>query len=133
MSNSLPEELRQLFLKDIGITATTENIQEQSVEYNKAKNLLDKEIHPLFFSIWGEIWMNHSQMDQGDNATNKHLWIVALHGMSVKQVALAFKNYVEETGGKFPPNPMQFRDYCRVIKAEQTEKSINDRKYAILN
>ncbi|MCY9866143.1 hypothetical protein OTK49_26760 [Vibrio coralliirubri] len=133
MSNNLPEEIRLLFLKDCGIEASQENLREQSVEYTKAKNLLDKEVSPLFFSIWGEVWMNHSQMDQGDNASNKHLWILALHGMNLKQVAQAFKNYIEHSGGKFPPNAMQFREFCREIKAEQTEKSINDQKYMILN
>lgn len=137
MTNKLPEELRLLFLSEQGIKPSTrddELNEDEAKLFSEAKNFFQKEIHPLFTTLWGEIWINNSQIEEnGLNSIACQLWVISLQGLNAKHIAKALDAFVADTGGKYPPNPLQFRNYCKNIRQKDVEQGRKDRSLQLLN
>ena len=139
MSNKLPEELRSLFLSDQGIATSTHDDGLNDAEeksFHEAKRMFEKEIHPLFTTLWGEIWLSNSQIEDGGikfKSRACQLWFICLQGLSAKHIAKGLDDFVNDTSGKYPPNPLQFRFYCKNVKQKDVEQSGKDRNLQILN
>lgn len=139
MTSELPEELRLLFLSEEGITPSTSDDglnDDEAKSFSEAMKMFKNEIHPLFTTLWGEIWINNSQIDGGGinfNSRACQLWFICLQGLNTKHVAKALDEFVNDTGGKYPPNPLQFRYYCKNVKQKDVEQSGKDRNLQLLN
>ena len=128
----LCEELRKIFLNEQGVEFSSKTLNIQKQAFNDAKTLFHEQIHPLFYSLWGEVWINKSQISGDSQNQSIHLWYVSLHGITHEQVAKAINDYINDDKGKYPPNSLEFRLYCQ--KYNNNVQSIDKTsKYAILN
>ncbi|KDM89978.1 hypothetical protein [Photobacterium galatheae] len=136
MTDQLPEALRQLFLSEQGIETNPNDLEITETEaqaFQNAKTLFLHEVHPLFTTVWGEIWISNSQIEEGLMSKACQLWVIALHGLDADHIASAVNAFVKENKGKYPPNPLQFREYCRAVQSEHALKKNHDKAYEILN
>ena len=125
----LCEELRKMFLEEQNIAFTEDSVKQQREELVKAKKMLHEQIHPLFYSLWGEVWINNSTIAEPNQTQTLHLWYVSLQGLTYAQIARAINDYVKEDKGRYPPNPLEFRARCQKATDKKEEKT----KYALLN
>lgn len=129
----LTEELRKLFLLQDGIEVNNNTIQRQAKVARQARDIFETEINPLFSRLWGEIWHNHLRLnEEGANGGTKMLWITMVHGFSIDVVAKAIIKFCDSGNPSFPPNPLQFRAICSVIKKENS-KEIDDKNKKTLS
>lgn len=129
--NKITKELREIYLKDLGVDISSEcDVKNEKAVWAEAKKLFEEEVHPLFLSNWGDVWLKSAGITTNFSSPSCKLWVHALYGVKAFHVAKALNNYLNEGLGAFPPNPLRFREYCKAIKHLE---EIQMKSYAVLN
>ncbi len=123
MDKKLLEELRVIYLKEADIEPELSHDTLSEAEknaYQSASKVFENELYPLFYNIWADLWVNTLKIRTDRTSDVAEMWVVALHGLSIKDIAEAINEYMKSTTGKYPPNPLEFRNYCK------TQNQFND-------
>ncbi|MGR5559515.1 hypothetical protein ACQKQC_24885 [Vibrio fortis] len=102
-------------------------------EIIESRNLFNSELFPFFGQVFGEIWFNKFE---SESCPQTKLWINNLVGLTVKDLALGIKSFMNHKTPeelRFPPNAIQFRQYCLTRTASSSFRDESEPLPPILN
>jgi len=105
--DNLQQEIFKLFSNSSELDKAT-----KKQELIESRHIFNNELFPFFGQVFGEIWFNKFE---SESCPQTKLWINNLVGLTVKDLALGIKSYMNNRTPeelRFPPNAIQFRQYC---------------------